>query len=45
MRDLFLRWKMIGRSGESPRSLWYNAIAANTGIVLQRSGRSKWLGA
>jgi hypothetical protein len=45
MRDLFLRWKMIGRSGESPRPLWYNVIAANTGIVLQRSGRNKWFGA
>ena len=38
MRDLFLRWKMIGRSGESPRLLWYNAIAANAGIVIQKMG-------
>lgn len=39
MRDLFLRWKMIGRSGESPRPLCYNVIAANTRISLQ-----KWAG-
>ena len=38
MRDLFLRWKMIGRSGESPRPLWYNIIAANSRIGLQKMG-------
>lgn len=38
MRDLFLRWKMIGRSSESPRPLWYNVIAANTRIGLQKMG-------